>query len=109
MSMQLLTAQQAYEMVLAGEAYGVDVREQFEWDAGHFDQFRFNPLSNFDLAAIPTDKPIVFVCRSGNRSGQVCEALAGVRSDVYNLDGGMKAWFAAGLPMSSATGSPEVA
>jgi rhodanese-related sulfurtransferase len=109
MSMQLLTAQQAYEMVLAGEAYGVDVREQFEWDAGHFDQFTLNPLSTFDLAAIPTDKPIIFVCRSGNRSGQVCDALAEIRPDVYNLAGGMKSWLAAGLPMTSVTGSPEVA
>lgn len=106
--MQTVTALQAYEMLLAAAAYGVDVREQSEWDAGYAEQFQLNPLSQFDPAAIPTDKPIIFVCRSGNRSGKVCNALAAVRTDIYNLEGGMQAWLAAGLPMLAVNGLPEV-
>ncbi len=106
--MQTVTALQAYEMLLAAEAHGVDVREQSEWDAGYSEQFQLNPLSQFDPAAIPTDKPIIFVCRSGNRSGKVCDALAAVRTDIYNLEGGMQAWLAAGLPMLAVNGLPEV-
>lgn len=107
--MKLISANDAYSLISFGNAYGVDVREEFEWEAGHAAEFSFNPLSNFDLSAIPTDKLIIFVCRSGSRSGQVCEALAATGLDVMNLDGGMKAWHAAGLPMTAASGSPQVA
>lgn len=107
--MKLISATDAHALISTGEAYGVDVREEFEWQAGHAEQFLFNPLSNFDLTAIPTDKPIIFVCRSGNRSGQVCVALAATELDVMNLDGGMKAWYAADLPMVAVSGNPQVA
>lgn len=106
--MQLIDPMQAFELINAGKAYGVDVREQDEWDAGHFAGFLFNPLSTFDLDQVPTDKPVIFVCRSGNRSGQVCEALRAVRTDLMNLDGGMKAWAQLGLPLTSINNDPEV-
>ncbi len=106
--MKLVTPQQALDLVTSGAAYGIDVREQHEWDAGHFDQFKLNPLSEFDLSAVPTDKPIIFICRSGNRSGQVCNALAQSGLEIMNLDGGMLAWQAAGLPMSATSGNPLI-
>ncbi len=106
--MKLVTPQQALDLVTSGAAYGIDVREQYEWDAGHFDQFKLNPMSEFDLSAVPTDKPIIFICRSGNRSGQVCNALAQSGLEIMNLDGGMLAWQAAGLPMSAASGNPLI-
>jgi rhodanese-related sulfurtransferase len=41
---------------------------------------------------IPDDKPILCVCRSGDRSGQVASFLArSGRDRVANLSGGMKA------------------
>lgn len=104
-----VTPQEAFEMIKTGKAYGVDVREQFEWDAGHAENVAFNPMSAFDINALPTDKPVIMICRSGNRSGQVCEALSSTRSDIHNMVGGMKAWMAEGLPMVAAQGEPTVA
>jgi rhodanese-related sulfurtransferase len=104
-----VSAKEAFELISSGKAYGVDVREQFEWDAGRAEGVAFNPLSAFNIDALPKDKPVIVICRSGNRSGQVCEALAEVRSDLKNMVGGMKAWASEGLPMISDNGSPTVA
>jgi rhodanese-related sulfurtransferase len=104
-----VSAKEAFEMISSGKAYGVDVREQFEWDAGHAEGVSFNPLSAFNMDAIPTDKPVIVICRSGNRSGQVCEALGEIRSNLHNMVGGMKAWMSEGLPMVALSGEPTVA
>ena len=43
---------------------------------------------------------IVFICRSGNRSGQVTSyALSKGFSQVYNMTGGMILWNELGLPV----------
>lgn len=53
------------------------------------------------LDAVPTEKPVVVVCRSGRRSAQGALILreAG-RRDVANLTGGMLRWNALELPVS---------
>lgn len=47
------------------------------------------------------DQDLILICRSGNRSGRVAEALArrGFRR-VMNMTGGMMAYTAAGLPVA---------
>jgi rhodanese-related sulfurtransferase len=106
--METVTPQVALEMVKSGQAYGIDVREPEEWDAGHFEMFTLNPLSTFDDAALPTDKPIIFICRSGNRSGQACGRVEPIGLTALNMDGGMLAWQDAGLPMSASHGAPQI-
>ncbi len=107
--MNEISAQDTYVQILSGAAYGVDVREQNEWVAGHAEGVAWNPLSKFDPTVLPADRPIIFICRSGNRSGQVTEYLAQSRNEVFNMVGGMKAWSAAGLPMIGETDEPFVA
>lgn len=104
-----ITASDAFNLISNGLAYGIDVREQFEWEAGHWDKFISNPLSSFDLSIIPTDKPVIFVCRSGNRSSQVCESLINTGIQVSNLVGGMKSWQTSNLPITSVSGEPKIA
>ncbi len=104
-----ISPQDAYARISNGDAYGIDVRESDEWIAGHAVGVSWNPLSNFNDAALPSDKPLIFICRSGNRSGRVCQALATHRPDIFNMVGGMQAWYAAGLPMVSDIGNPRVA
>lgn len=106
--MLTVTPQEALEMITAGQAYGVDVRELEEWESGHFEKFSLNSLSTFDNASLPTDKPIIFICRSGNRSKKACNAVEPTGLKVMNMEGGMLAWQAAGLPMSAANGTPEI-
>jgi rhodanese-related sulfurtransferase len=58
------------------------------------------------LEELPRDRELLFICRSGSRSGQVVAYLqANGRQDVANVAGGMLAWEIAGLPVRR--GSPE--
>jgi len=47
---------------------------------------------------------IVTVCRSGHRSGLAARGLRHAGYRVENLDGGMKAWAHAGLPLDPPDG-----
>lgn len=106
--METVTPQEALEMVSSGLAYGVDVREIDEWNSGHFELFTLTPMSELDSAALPSDKPIIFICRSGNRSGKACDAVEPTGLKVMNMVGGMLAWQEAGLPMSATNGTPII-
>jgi rhodanese-related sulfurtransferase len=50
--------------------------------------------------------PVVVVCRSGHRSGQVTAWLRQQGFDAVNLDGGMVEWAEHGRPMVSEDGRP---
>jgi rhodanese-related sulfurtransferase len=48
---------------------------------------------------LPKDREIVFVCRSGSRSGIACEQLAAAGfENTVNMIGGMIGWKRASLP-----------
>ena len=78
----------------------VDVREDHEWRAGHIDGAVHIPLGSLGsrAAALDPARPVVTVCRSGQRSLVAAQALkrAGF-SDVANMQGGMLGWTRAGL------------
>lgn len=84
----------------------LDVREDDEWAAGHAPGAVHMPLSALDAAAVPTGRPVIAVCRSGNRSGQAATVLAAAGVDVVNMAGGMNAWSQAGLPVVTDDGQP---
>ena len=76
----------------------VDVREPYEYEAGHLPGSLHIPLGNLParVGEIPADSTAVFVCRAGGRSAAACAiaARAGV-AEVVNLEGGLTAWAAA--------------
>jgi len=75
------------------DALLLDVREQSEWSDGHIAKARHIPLGKLKdrLAELEKfkGKPIIAVCRSGNRSGSACGVLkkAGFEN-LHNLAGG---------------------
>ncbi len=91
---------------LADYAIVIDVRENDEWQAGHAPGAVHIPLGELPtrLSELPdTDAgPIAVTCRSGGRSSRAVAWLTGQGFDVANLDGGMKAWQAAGKPLTGA-------
>ena len=97
---------QAAELLERGEAVLLDVREPQEWAAGHAPQAKHLPLGLLTPEAVPQDRPVVAVCRSGNRSGKAADALAAAGVRVHNLAGGMKAWTQTGLPVVTDDGKP---
>ncbi|MFZ9309855.1 MAG: rhodanese-like domain-containing protein [Candidatus Nanopelagicales bacterium] len=106
--MKEISVQEALELLTTGKAQALDVRELDEYSAGHIEDVTFNPLSEFDVAKVQSDSPVIVICRSGNRSGRVCEALAESHPNLLNLQGGMKAWAEAGFKMVSDSGNPQV-
>ena len=78
----------------------LDVREQWEYDAGHIPGVRLMPMGEIPgrMSEIPTDQTVILTCRSGNRSGQVADFLRQQGYDnVHNMTGGILAWESAGL------------
>ncbi len=91
------------------EAYLLDVREPAEWAAGHAPGAYHVPMMQIParLDEVPGDRPVVVVCRVGERSAHVTAYLrANGFDNVQNLDGGMQDWVAAGRPLVSDDGSP---
>ena len=90
------------------DAFLLDVREPDEWTAGHPPNAYHVPMMEIPGRAteIPDDREVVVVCRVGARSAQVVAYLRQRGfGNVYNLDGGMHAWAAAGRPIIGADGS----
>lgn len=90
----------------------LDVREPYEWSAGHAPAATHIPLAqlNHRSAEIPRDGTVYVICRSGARSARVTLALGEAGWQAVNVGGGMQDWAAAGRPMISETGAaPTVA
>jgi rhodanese-related sulfurtransferase len=73
----------------------IDVREMHEISRGTIKGAIAMPMATIPLRIneIPKDKDVVFICRSGARSGQVCMFLGqhGYENAI-NLRGGMIGW-----------------
>jgi rhodanese-related sulfurtransferase len=71
----------------------VDVREPHEFEAGHVEGSELLPLSAFDPERLPRDKPVVLICRSGNRSMTALRAArAAGFEDIWHYKGGALGW-----------------
>ncbi len=80
----------------------LDVREQQEYDQGHIPGVKLIPTGQVQdrLSEIPTDKPVIVTCRSGNRSAAVTKLLREQGyTNVHNMEGGIVAWQGAGYPV----------
>jgi rhodanese-related sulfurtransferase len=54
--------------------------------------------------SIDRDKPVVFYCRLGARSGMAANAFRRAGYDAYSMDGGITAWQESGLPLEPTGG-----
>ncbi|ATY84063.1 rhodanese-like domain-containing protein [Kyrpidia spormannii] len=74
----------------------IDVREPVEYyEHGHIPGAELIPMGEIPaaLGRISKHEEIVFVCRSGSRSGHVCQFLQRLGYErVINLAGGMIYW-----------------
>lgn len=80
------------------DAVLLDVREDDEWADGHAVDAVSVPMSRIAIDDVPAGRPVYCICRSGNRSARVVEALIAAGVEAYNVSGGMIAWVEAGLP-----------
>ncbi|WP_327347458.1 rhodanese-like domain-containing protein [Streptomyces europaeiscabiei] len=91
-----------------GDAVLLDVREPYEWQAGHAPRAVHLPLSALaagaGLPAAAQARPLVVICRSGNRSRRAAELLVARGAQAVDVIGGMGDWAGAGLPVVDARG-----
>jgi rhodanese-related sulfurtransferase len=78
----------------------LDVREDFEVAEGMIPGARHIPMDQLQerLSELDPAVPVIAVCRSGNRSGHVADALNGAGFTADTMTGGMIAWTRTGLP-----------
>jgi len=94
-----LSPQDVLDGLADGTLLLIDVREPLEFAEARIPGALLFPLSTFDPRHLPTpgEKRLVFLCRSGQRSqsafAHACEA--GISAHGH-LEGGLKAWLAAG-------------
>jgi rhodanese-related sulfurtransferase len=88
----------------------LDVREPYEWDAGHIDGSVHIPLAQVmagqEQGRLDPERPVVIVCKSGNRSELAALMLQARGFKAENFEGGTEVWAAAGLPLLASDGSP---
>lgn len=83
----------------------LDVRTVEEFAEGHLEgamQYDYYETESFKgmLEGLDKSKTYLIYCRSGSRSGNAMSMMQSMGfSSVYNLDGGILAWRAAGLPV----------
>lgn len=99
---------QATLMINREDALLLDVRDDGEWQAGHVPGARHIALVKLSGHLVELEKfkerPLIVCCAAGMRSATGCTQLkkAGF-SKVYSLAGGLDAWKAAQLPLTTKT------
>ena len=99
---QRITAEEAQRLLAQGEVRLIDVREPAENAQVRIANSTLAPLNA--LLSRPRQflngDNIIFYCAEGIRSAVACEMAAAVGFEkLYNLEGGINAWAAKGLPV----------
>jgi rhodanese-related sulfurtransferase len=83
-------------------AYVLDVRQPDEYEAGHVPGAVLVPLDQLEArqGEVPSDRPLLVICKSGGRSAKAVQVLNGAGYDATNVAGGTMAWIDAGHPVA---------
>ena len=112
---QNLSVDQVAAELAQGKATLVDIREPAEQQAGAIAgaiaaprgmlEFYADPGSPYHRPEFDPGKRIILHCASGGRSALAADTLQQMGyTNVAHLDGGLKAWIAAGQPLAKQAG-----
>ena len=96
--------------VEAGDVQLVDVRTAEEREAGHIPGDSAHiPFEELHARAGELDRgrPVVFYCRSGDRSASAADAFAASGFDASSLAGGIVGWEDSGRAIEGEIGHPS--
>ncbi len=99
-----LSPEEVRQRLETGDIRLIDIRESEEYAEVSIPGARLIPLSIIKKHPLTepdtVSKPIVFTCRSGNRTREAAPLLESlVNGEAYVLDGGTSGWEQAGLPV----------
>ena len=98
------------DQVEAGDVQLVDVRTAEEREAGRIpDDTAHIPFDELlpRASEIERERPVVFYCRSGDRSASAADAFAASGFDASSLAGGIVGWEESGRPIEGEIGHPS--
>ena len=93
------------KVISSQKVFLLDVRDKDGFNSGHIRCAHNLDVQNPDFMKLaekelPKDIPIAVYCRTGKRSAMASDMLSKAGYKVYNMDGGITAWEAAGLPVT---------
>jgi rhodanese-related sulfurtransferase len=93
----------AVPAVIGDDLVVLDVREPYEWEAGHIEGAVHIPLGELPVRVGELDPSVrtLVICHVGGRSARATQWLHAQGHDVANVEGGMDAWEQAGRPVVS--------
>jgi len=99
-----LLSPKEFQKIVTSEFQIIDVRTPAEYDSGHIkNAVNINFYDNdfvTRLAQLDKSKPIVVYCGVGGRSGKTFDQIRDLGfASFFDLEGGIKAWKAAELPL----------
>ena len=101
-----VSPEQTAEAIADGTAQVIDVREQYEWDAGRIPGTTHIALGRLASSAseIASDKPVIFSCKVGSRSAMAAQAFRASGYEAYSMAGGIRLWDDQRRPMEPQDG-----
>lgn len=101
-----LTPSEFSEKIKSPEVYLVDVRHPDEYASGHIKGAHNIDVQTPDFVELaekelPKGMPIAVYCGTGKRSAMASQILSSKGYKIYNLDGGLTAWKADSLPVTT--------
>jgi len=97
-----LSPNECADLIAAGEAVLLDIREIPEFDAERIPGAILAPMQELVPGALPAQdgKHLILQCRSGGRTAKLAAALMamGAYKEMAHMEGGILAWKDAELP-----------
>ncbi|KKG11101.1 hypothetical protein EO92_16880 [Methanosarcina sp. 2.H.A.1B.4] len=112
---ETVNVDEAKELIENGDIFVLDVRTPAEFNESHIEGATLIPVTNSGgsnlspdqllearISEVPKGKKILVYCRSGRRSAAASQILVDAGyTGVYNMEGGINEWIAAGHPVVS--------
>ena len=96
-----INAPAAHRKLADGEAVLIDVREPYEYAAGHAPNAALIPLMQLRgrVRELPKDREILFICETGSRSLMAAYWARESGLNAASVAGGTSIWRLHGLPV----------
>ena len=90
------------EQAITNGEFVLDVREDWEFQAGHVPNAKHIPLNSIPdrLSEIPKEQTIWVICQAGGRSMTAANYLSAQGFDVVSVAGGTGSWIQSGKEVS---------
>lgn len=98
-----INVQEAVRLTNQNDGQFIDIRSHDHFKAGNIPQSRNIPLADIKnkLNSLPKDKPLIIVCDMGRQAAGVTATLRKEGfQQAYTLEGGLRSWLEAGLPIT---------